>query len=146
MKKQRGFTLLELLVVIGIIGILVSIGSISYTSAQKRARDSRRRGDIEAVSKAMEQYNAENAGSYPADTSCSGYESYLAGGAPTDPKTGVSYISDGDCDVAGSQFCVCALMEVEGTGNAYAKDVGDLTTCVWSAVGTKDYYCVQNQQ
>jgi prepilin-type N-terminal cleavage/methylation domain-containing protein len=144
-RKQSGFSLLELLVVIGIIGILVGIGTISYTSAQTRARDSRRRGDIEAVGKALEQYYAQNNGTYPLDDSCAGYEGFLAGGAPTDPKTGSSYITAGDCAAAGDSFCICAEMEIEATGNAYVKS-GPQTTCTWSGGVSKDYYCAQNQQ
>jgi prepilin-type N-terminal cleavage/methylation domain-containing protein len=145
--KQRhlGFSLLELLVVIGIIGILVSIGTVAYTSAQGRARDSRRRGDVEALGKSLEQYYAANI-SYPAATDCTGYSDYLAGSSPIDPKTGAGYITDGDCAADGSAFCLCATMEVTGSGNAYAKS-GSQTACSWSSnSGTKDYYCVQNQQ
>lgn len=146
MKTNKGFTLLELLVVIGIIGILVGIGTIAYSSAQQRARDSRRRGDVEAVGKALEQYYAANF-SYPLDSSCAGYETYLAGSSPVDPKTGASYITDGDCDLTGDAFCICSELEVEETGNAYVKAGGNQTACVWDGgSGTKDYYCVQNQQ
>lgn len=144
-RHQSGFSLLELLVVIGIIGILVGIGAISYTSAQTRARDSRRRGDVDAIGKALEQYYAQNNGSYPISTTCTGFATYLAGGEPTDPKTGSSYIVDGDCSVTGDSFCICGEMEIPATGNAYAKS-GAQTACTWSGGTSKDYYCVQNQQ
>lgn len=144
-KSTKGFTLLELLVVIGIIGILVSIGTISYTSAQQRARDSRRRSDVAAIGKALEQYYSQNSSTYPTDTNCTGYASYLTGASPIDPKTGVAYIADGDCAATGDEFCVCALMEVTGTGNAYTKG-GVTSQCNWDTGASKDYYCAQNQQ
>lgn len=58
MKKISllGFTLLELLVVIGIIGILVGLGSVSYSSAQKKARDAKRHSDLSDIQKFYEQY------------------------------------------------------------------------------------------
>ncbi len=140
---KKGFSLLELLVVIGIIGILVSIGTVAYRSAQERARDSRRRQDVDAVGKALEQYYADNL-SYPASGDCSGYETYFAGNIPSDPVTGTSYVQGGDCAVDGSAFCVCAELEAEGAGNAYEKAAG--STCSWSGAGSQDYYCVQSLQ
>jgi len=40
---KRAFTLLEILVVIGIIAILVGLGSVSFSTAQKKARDTKKR-------------------------------------------------------------------------------------------------------
>lgn len=53
-RSARGFTLIELLVVISIIAVLSVIGIALYTNAQKNARDTARRGDIDAISKALE--------------------------------------------------------------------------------------------
>ena len=53
---KKGFTLIELLVVISIIGILVAVAVASYTGAQIKARDARRRSDMKAIQSTMEQY------------------------------------------------------------------------------------------
>lgn len=53
-KNPAGFTLVELLVVISIIAILSVIGMTVFSGVQKNARDARRRGDIDAISKALE--------------------------------------------------------------------------------------------
>jgi len=57
---KKGFTLIELLVVISIIGLLAAAGLATFTSAQKRARDARRKSDLHNVSLALEQYYAAN--------------------------------------------------------------------------------------
>ncbi|MBP9812957.1 prepilin-type N-terminal cleavage/methylation domain-containing protein [Candidatus Nomurabacteria bacterium] len=68
--KQAGFTIVELLIVIVIIGILAAIGFVSYSNATKKARDTERASDVKAISAKAEEYYASdptNAGSYPAD-------------------------------------------------------------------------------
>jgi len=62
--KSRGFTLIELLVVIFIIGLLASIVIVSVNTARMRARDTKRKADIQALKKAVEMYN-DATGHYP---------------------------------------------------------------------------------
>jgi len=63
-KKQKGFTLLELLVVIGIIGLLASIIVVNLTGARRRARDTKRIADVRQLQTAAEDYYGKN-GKYP---------------------------------------------------------------------------------
>src|SRR3989344_1776389 len=62
--SSKGFTLLELLVVIGIIGLLASILVVNLTSARRRARDTKRIADIRNLQTAAEDYYGKN-GAYP---------------------------------------------------------------------------------
>lgn len=64
LKKQKGFTLVELLIVIIIIGILATLVIVTFTGIQAKARDSKRQTDIEAVDTQIEAYYAET-GHYP---------------------------------------------------------------------------------
>ena len=59
-RLRFGFTLLELLVVITIIGLLASVGLASYSRAQARARDARRQSDLTTMRNSLEIYYAEN--------------------------------------------------------------------------------------
>jgi len=62
---KKGFTLVELLVTITIIGILASIGLNTFTSAQKKSRDAKRKAHLRQIVDALEAYNNDN-GEYPA--------------------------------------------------------------------------------
>jgi len=59
-KRIKGFTLIELLIVIAIIAILATIVSVSYVNAQKKARDNRRRADVNSIASALQVYHADN--------------------------------------------------------------------------------------
>jgi prepilin-type N-terminal cleavage/methylation domain-containing protein len=62
---KKGFTLLEILVVIGIIVVLIGMGTVSYSTAQKKARDAKRKGDLQAFQKVLEQCYSISNYSYP---------------------------------------------------------------------------------
>lgn len=61
---QRGFTIVELLIVIVVIGILAAITIVAYNGIQGRARDSQRLSDMKTIMKALEIYKTNN-GAYP---------------------------------------------------------------------------------
>jgi len=82
---KKGFTLIELLVVIVILALLSMIGLASFAKTQKRARDTKRRGDLKAIQNAFEQYYEDNNYNYPANAS--GVAPYFSGGSwPVGPK------------------------------------------------------------
>ncbi len=87
-KKQSGFTLLELLIVIVIIGILALLIIPNITSAPKKARDTKRKTDITTVRKGLEEYFVNN-NVYPnALTDLTTGSAPIIKTLPTDPKAG----------------------------------------------------------
>ncbi len=66
-KKQKGFTLIEMLVVIAIIGLLSSVIFASLKIGKTQANDARRLQDIKALGTAMDLYFADH-NVYPFDT------------------------------------------------------------------------------
>jgi prepilin-type N-terminal cleavage/methylation domain-containing protein len=59
LMKKQGFTLLELLIVIAIIGILSSVVLVSLNNTRKKARDTQRKSDINQIVKALQSYFLE---------------------------------------------------------------------------------------
>lgn len=64
MKKDRGFTIVELLIVIVVIGILAAIVIVAYNGIQNRAKTQSGQAAASNIQKKVEAYNAA-VGSYP---------------------------------------------------------------------------------
>lgn len=102
--KQRlqadrgGFTIVELLIVIVVIGILAALVIVTYNGIQQKARDTERKTDIKALQGHLEAYWADNA-KYPTlanvnDASAGGFRQTnfkgLDSAAFADPKNASS--------------------------------------------------------
>jgi prepilin-type N-terminal cleavage/methylation domain-containing protein len=62
--KQSGFTIVELLIVIVVIGILAGLVVTTFNGIQQRGRDTERQTDVKALHTQVEAYYAQN-GKYP---------------------------------------------------------------------------------
>ncbi len=82
---ERGFTLLELLVVMTIIGILAAIAVPALKDSPQRAREAALREDLFALRSVIDQYHGDK-GNYPADLQTLVTEGYLRK-IPFDPMT-----------------------------------------------------------
>lgn len=67
-RYTSGFTIVEIIVVIVIIGILAALGTVAYNGLQKRAAGNAVLSDIENASAIVEQYAAKNNGQFPDNT------------------------------------------------------------------------------
>lgn len=65
-NTQRGFTIVELLIVIVVIGILAAITIVAFNGVRARASEAALKSDLNGGSKQLAVYNVEN-GSYPAN-------------------------------------------------------------------------------
>lgn len=87
MVKHRGFTIVELMVVIVIVAILMSIVTVAYNGVQARSRDAIRKNDIASLAKQIQIYALQK-GTWSAacgDTTntMSGYTNVTYGANPT---------------------------------------------------------------
>ncbi len=83
--RVRGFTLMELLLVLALIALLASLVTPLVTGSVHRARESTLKEDLFTMRKAIDDYYADN-GSYPADLETLVQKRYLRR-IPADPLT-----------------------------------------------------------
>lgn len=95
--KSRGFTLIELMVVVFIIALLASVVIVNVSSVRQKGRDAKRVSDLSTVAAALQSYYADNHQYVPAagwldfSAAVPGGLSVLVSGKylsslPTDPK------------------------------------------------------------
>jgi len=126
MKKQKGFSLIELIVVMTIIVLISSVAIISFSSTNKKARDARRTSDLQKIAVALEM--ARQIGStYP--TQANLVPTYLQAW-PTDPKSTYSYLYVPGGPPAYT-YTLYAQMEDPATKNLFppAGNCGGVNTC-----------------
>ena len=97
-KTSRGFTLVELMVVLAIIGLLSSIVLVSLNAARIKARDATRKSQVSEFKTALELYYSRN-GNYPCGNSfCAIGVAPLSSASPLN-TAGPQLMSDGDISI-----------------------------------------------
>lgn len=120
-RPVKGFTFVELLVVVTIIMVLAAVGAVTYRQTNAGARDSRRKADLESIRSALELCRAE-AGEYPDDITASvvcDTVTYL-NPVPTDPKDGQTGYTYTYTKTAATTYTLCAeIMEGANEDSPY---------------------------
>lgn len=114
--KNKGFTLVELLTVIAIIGIMTAVVYPSLSGIRAKSRDTRRLSDLGQIQYGLAVYLSKN-NSYPTDLSQLGPapagNNYFPApaGLPADPKTGNPYGYAPTGVGSNTGYCLGAEME-----------------------------------
>lgn len=113
MINKKGFTFIELLISVAIILLLTSAAVVFYQPANKKARDNKRKTDLEQIRAALEMYRADNdlypVGGWSTMTNALSGGNYL-NDIPQDPKAYSYYYNSDD----GLSYSLCAFFESGG--------------------------------
>lgn len=155
-KNKKGFTLIEMLIVVAIIGILSAVILVGLGPTQRTGRDARRLADLKQVQTALELY-FQKEGVYPSSGNWNDLANTLKNAGigvtdlPRDPTKSQEYLYS--VNAAGSSYVLGAKLEDKnnpawkssvapdqtnypGTGNCY-----DGSGATEPSIGTS-YYCL----
>lgn len=158
---NKGFSLLEILVVISIIMLLTVSGVAAYSTVSKNSRDARRKSDLEQFRQALEMFRSDQ-GYYPGvNTGALATAANLNTGnattglypnyspvLPTDPRfNGTNPYLYQATNVSNARYygyCLCAVLEA---ATAASNNCNSLTPAVGTPGGAPAntfYYCVRS--
>ena len=152
---RKGFTLIEILIVVAIIALLASSVLIGFAPAQRQGRDTRRIGDLRQVQYALELYYSK-CGYYPgsaqAGTPCGNFSQVstwatlsaaLTGSnigvpkVPNDPSSSRTYLYG--TDNIGSSYVIGAVLEDTNSSALRNGATGD----IFGVNCAGNVYCIQ---
>jgi prepilin-type N-terminal cleavage/methylation domain-containing protein len=132
-KAKKGFTLIELMIVVAIIGILAAIAIPRFAQMLEKSREGATKGNLSSMRSAISIYYSEKEGTWPGDLTTS-YTSYLypippakasplgnantvasVGAAPTAAGIGWAYVTDTASVYAGNIFCNSTATDTKNT-------------------------------
>jgi prepilin-type N-terminal cleavage/methylation domain-containing protein len=111
LKSKKGFTLIELMIVVAIIGILAAIAIPRFASMLERSREGATKGNLGALRSAVSIYYGDKEGAWPDNLTSTAFTAYInpippAKATPLGNSTAVSNVT-GVPSAGGSGWAYC---------------------------------------
>jgi prepilin-type N-terminal cleavage/methylation domain-containing protein len=140
-KFSHGFTIVELTVVIAVIGILSTIGVISFARYQSGSRDDQRASQVKIIQEALEKYYDAN-GEYPSCAMLTQSPSIVTASVLPGINTASLVTPTAAAGVTNSITCACLTQPSSGTNPAVCSGLGTtVSTDSFAYVGDGSPIC-----
>lgn len=132
-KRTKGFTLIELMIVVAIIGILAAIAIPKFANLVAKAKEGKTKGNLAAIRSGVSIFYADNDGKFPIDNLASLIPIYIKdipeALCPTTACPDSSTVTNGDAASGTGSTLVPAVAFFISAGNiggwAYSSDSAD---------------------
>jgi prepilin-type N-terminal cleavage/methylation domain-containing protein len=121
LKREKGFTLIEIVLVLAIAGLLLVIVFLAVSGAQASRRDTQRKNDLGRLYAQLESYASNNSSAYPAATATGFQGAAFAPYLPTnfrDPSSGNAYGLAGGTTPGAITYTLGTGTTCDGVANA----------------------------
>ena len=138
---KKGFTIIELLIVISVIAILIGIALPRFRGMQEEGNIAKAKGELRTLQTAVESYYIHNNNTYPAalGSLTTAAPNIIGSSLPTDPFNGTN--NYGYAQSTNVKFYVIYSIGTGGNGSATINDTGTVTetngsSCIYVTNGS----------
>ncbi len=142
-KKQTGFTLIEIVIVLAIAALIMVIVFLAVQGAQRSQRDNTNKAAAGQALAQAEQFLANNSGQYPTTAMPASYVEKIKSSIDTNPSTAVGAVaafakdSFGKITVSTKATCSTDKTAIIAGGNTQA-------AVLWYSEGAGQSQCITN--
>jgi prepilin-type N-terminal cleavage/methylation domain-containing protein len=144
-NKMKGFTIIEVVLVLAIAGLIFLMVFIALPALQRSQRDQARKNDVTTVSSAVTSYTSNNRGDFPSTAELSSYVEEVSENTETVTvgDSSATEISPEDGVVVVTQETSCGT---SGTDSQALEDgtVRQFTTVTKLESGNGAYFCLDS--
>jgi len=130
--RKKGFTIIELLIVIAVIAILVGIALPRFKGMQDEGKIAQAKGELRTLQTAVESYYIHNSNAYPANINAAltaATPNIIGAVSPTDPFNGANLYGYATAGTPVSYYVIYSIGPA-GTGSAAVSATGVVTETV----------------